>query len=215
MLPFHNLKNRNYTHYHKLRTNIHPNIHLQRAFNIDAEISFKWVILEYVNSVQDKEKLKKELLELEQRYITELEVCNPLKGYNISKSAYSIMLNRKHTPETRNKISMGHLGKEHTEETKKKMRDAKLNKDCPLHIKDPTEETKKKMRDVKLGCKLSEEHRKNIGLGMRKKVINLDTLVEFDSIKEAAKFYTTHGSLIGRVCKGEIIKAGGYRWAYL
>jgi hypothetical protein len=70
--------------------------------------------------VQDREKLKKDLLELEQRYIIELGVCNPLKGYNISKSAYSIMLNRKHTLETREKMSRGHLGKEHTEELRRK-----------------------------------------------------------------------------------------------
>lgn len=50
---------------------------------------------------------------------------------------------------------------------------------------------------------------------MRKKVINLDTLVEFNSIKEAAKFYAAHGSLIGNACKGKINKAGGYRGAYL
>jgi hypothetical protein len=95
------------------------------------------------------------------------------------------------------------------------MRDAKLGKNRPPCIKDLTEESKKKMRDAKLGCKLSEEHRKNIGLGMRKKVINLDTLVEFNSIKEAAKFYAAHGSLIGNACKGKINKAGGYRGAYL
>lgn len=48
-----------------------------------------------------------------------------------------------------------------------------------------------------------------------KMVINLDTGKAFNTIAEASLFYSCDRSSISRSCSGEIVKAGGYEWAYI
>ena len=62
---------------------------------------------------------------------------------------------KKHSDETREKISQGNIGKYHTDETKEKISLAKLGKTL-------SEETKLKMSRAKLGYKHSEESKEKI-----------------------------------------------------
>ena len=56
-------------------------------------------------------------------------------------------------------------------------------------------------------CKHQENYAKK-----RKKVMNLDTGVVFDSISSAAKYYNVDVSLISMCCSGKIKTACGHRW---
>jgi hypothetical protein len=49
---------------------------------------------------------------------------------------------------------------------------------------------------------------------LRKKVINLDTGLIFNSATEASKFYNINRTGITNVCKGKYNTAGKYRWKY-
>lgn len=59
-------------------------------------------------------------------------------------------------------------------------------------------------------CKHKGNHAKR-----RKKVINLDTGMIFDSISRAAQYYNIDISLISMCCSGKIKTAHGYRWKLL
>lgn len=47
-----------------------------------------------------------------------------------------------------------------------------------------------------------------------KKVVNLDTSLEFKTIKAAADYYGIDPSAITKCCKGKYKSAGGYKWVY-
>ena len=78
-------------HFFKLRKNIHLNSHLQSAFNKYGEEYFEVSIL-YIG-----EHLK-DIRAVEQKYINDLNVCNPNIGYNIDPNVY-----RKYRNEITNK----------------------------------------------------------------------------------------------------------------
>ena len=63
------------------------------------------------------------------------------------------------------------------------------------------------------GCRVCK-HKDNYAK-KRKKVINLDTGVIFDSISSAAKYYNVDVSLISMCCSGKTKTAHGYRWKLL
>jgi group I intron endonuclease len=87
-------KDRWYTHIQKLRKGTHPNIHLQKAFNLYKEECFKFSILEILSDPKDL--YKKEAL-----YIRELNVSDREIGYNIEIDPE----NKEVSEETRLKIS--------------------------------------------------------------------------------------------------------------
>lgn len=94
-------------HKYELRKNIHPNEHLQRAYNKYGEDSFTAELLE--NCTEDI------IIGREQYYI---DMLNP--EYNICKVAYS-SLGRKASEETKRKMVEKRTGFTHTEETKQLM----------------------------------------------------------------------------------------------
>lgn len=49
----------------------------------------------------------------------------------------------------------------------------------------------------------------------RKKLINLNTLEVFNTMKDAAKKYNLCPSSLSKCCKGKVKKCGGYEWSYL
>ena len=90
-----------------------------------------------------------------------------------------------------NILEGGTVGYTYTEEVKSKMKEAKegiyFGKDNPFYGKHHSEEQKAKWSKQRKGRKLSEEWKKNIGKSQQKKVINLDTGLIFNSIKEATE----------------------------
>ena len=67
------------------------------------------------------------------------------------------MFGKKHTEETKQKMSEAHKGKKHTEETKQKMSDSHKGENSPMYGKKHSEEVKQKMSEAHKGKKLSEE----------------------------------------------------------
>ena len=90
-----NLKKRFNTHLNKLKTNIHENSKLQRAFDKYGEQNFIFEIIEFV---EDKNKL----LEHEQYWIDRFNIVK--EGYNICPTAGN-SLGRVVKQETRDKMS--------------------------------------------------------------------------------------------------------------
>jgi group I intron endonuclease len=110
-------------HLKSLRKNIHYNSYLQNAFNKYKENNFKFEVIEYCPN----EKLP----EREQFYINFYKSSNRKYGYNLSPTAGSPMENRKHTDETKQKISIGNKGKKRTEEQNKKQSELHKGKKYP------------------------------------------------------------------------------------
>lgn len=92
-----------YKHDSRLENNNHENQYLQNAFNKYGSGNFVYDILEFVDEGALKER--------EQYYLDTLQPWRPEIGYNISKDATASMRGRKHTEETKKKISISNLGK--------------------------------------------------------------------------------------------------------
>lgn len=84
-------------HFRYLRGGYHANVKLQRAFDLDGSLMFE--ILELV-PVDD-------LLVVEQRYLDQLDFRS---NYNIATTAGSPMKNRKHTDESKQRMSVNTSG---------------------------------------------------------------------------------------------------------
>lgn len=149
-----NIKRRWYRHLSLLRKNNHHSIILQNAYNKYGEESFEFIILEKCN--------KKELLEKEQYYLD-----NDLPKYNICSEAYATR-GRKHTEETKRKISESNKGKHHfvmTQKQKDKLSKIMTGRKNPEHSKRmkgniPWNKGKKT-------GSLSEEHKQKIAVSLK------------------------------------------------
>ncbi|MEI7942978.1 MAG: NUMOD3 domain-containing DNA-binding protein [Candidatus Riflemargulisbacteria bacterium] len=131
-------------HLSQFKRNIHPNIHLQNTVNKYGLDILEFKVLFYCEI--------KDLIFFEQRAI---DIYSP--KYNICKIAGSC-LGRKHSEETKIKISNSHKGipgKPHTEDTKERISAKKLGV-----LK--SDETKAKMSNAQRGKVISEETRKKI-----------------------------------------------------
>lgn len=125
----------------------------------------------------------------EQYYIQYYDSTNRLKGYNISSGGK----NNTMSPEGKEKI------REH------------MKKNNPMKNPDIAKKVQKKNK----GRKLSDDVRKKISEGHKKKVICLETGIIYNSRNEAAKAVNVSGSGIGRAINGEQKTSGGYHWRYL
>lgn len=86
---------------HELRKNKHPNSRLQNSFNKHGEKIFSFKIVELCK--------EKDVTNREQFY---LDFHKPyLHGYNLALSAYHVMLGRKHSDESKIKMSQSQKGK--------------------------------------------------------------------------------------------------------
>lgn len=101
----------------------HHNIHLQRAWSEDGENSFEFSIIEVC--------APEVLIIREQAWIDYHDVTNHEKGYNLAKNAGSTLgvgIGRKHTDETKQKMSNAHRGHTVSDETRRKIGDATRGK---------------------------------------------------------------------------------------
>ena len=80
-----------------------------------------------------------------------------------------------------------------------------------------SDETKKKISEAHKGKQLSKEHKENCRMNSTKRKIvkNLDTGDIYLSCRLAEQCAGLSHCTISRVCRGDGIKAGGYRWCYL
>jgi len=147
-------------HRKALRRGEHGNPHLQRSWNKYGPASFTFAVFDYCD-VEDLHAYEQILLDQH----AGKDYC-----YNIAKDAVSPMRGRKHSEETKRKVSQALLGKTHSEETKRKMRKPKHSEEYrrklsqvmkgennPMYGKTLSEEAKQKISEVKKGKTHSEE----------------------------------------------------------
>ena len=76
-------------------------------------------------------------------------------------------------------------------------------------------EVSNKVRGKNKGRKLSEEQRRNISNGHKKKILCIETGEIFESRQAAGEFYSIDPSNIGRAACGETKTSGGKHWRYV
>lgn len=136
------------THRSRLRSNSHPNIHLQSSYNTYGEEMFLFYIIQECSC--------DELDELEKEYILKFKSYDKDFGYNIElgghndkyKSDLSFVCNNRKSlsDETKQKISSANKGKTRSETAKKNIRDGHIGQIV-------SEETRKKLSDSLKGIK--------------------------------------------------------------
>lgn len=199
---------------------------------------FEFRILKYIEKIKNKKLLKEELLKWENlelnKYKKEDGNINHTKCYNILPYAGSLLgskrseetkqkirnalKDKKFTAEHRKNISKGHMGidpfKYLSEGYKREIYD---KRNTSLRGKEFSNMHKEKLSISHKDKKHSEEIKDKISKNspFKKRIANLDTNKEFDSIKEASKFYNIGYMNIVRVCKNERKTAGGHKWSYI
>ena len=176
------------------RINEHKRKHkrgIGQAIDKYGEENFTYEIIDYADS-------ENSLNELEIYYIQYFNSLVP-NGYNLclgggNTSGYH------HTEESKSKMSKSQKGKWEKENN-------------PFYGKHHSEEQKAKWSKQRKGRDMSKARESSIEKN-RKKVINLDTLQVFNSIKEAGEFYNIASTHITRVCKGKRKTCKGYHFMY-
>jgi group I intron endonuclease len=148
-----NINQRMMQHKANLRSNYHDNNYLQSAWNKYGEEEFEFIILE-AHDIADKTYL----FERESYWMGRCGYPSPNSCFNLKEagiySPYPIKLKQKISESLKGKKS-NTLGKKHSEESKRKMSEAK--KGTKL-----SDETKHKISNIKRGQPVSPECREKI-----------------------------------------------------
>ena len=122
-------------------------------------------------------------------YINFFNSTDKKKGYNISSGGN----NRTMSQEAKEKLSK------------------KMKENNPMKNKDIAKKVSEKLR----GRLLSEQIKKNISEGHKKKILCIETNIVYNSREEAAKAVGVSPSGVGRAANGEQKTSAGYHWRYL
>lgn len=222
-------------HIHTLERNKHPhNPILQYAWNKHYEKEgFVWWLLETC--------APETTLEREQYY---LDLYRPFKdefgGFNISHYAISGMKGRKHSEETKQKLSENHKGMHNSPETefKKGMPSWNKGKKCSPQAREKLSNINKghwlgdnnpNRKNPKFGIlhpnfgkRLSEDTKQKMSnakrgqISKRKKaVLCVETGMKYSSIKEAGEMLNISKGHISAVCSGKRQTCGGFHWKFI
>jgi group I intron endonuclease len=215
-----NTVNRWSLHKNKLKSNSHPNKHLQNAWDKYGQENFIFEIIE--------ECSREDLIVTEQKYLDILKPWDNNIGYNIAKVAGNT-LGCYHTDESKELISKNN--KASSPEVKQKMKDYWSNSENRRHISEARkthlskEENRQAIsRAIKNHYKNNPDKRpvgnKNPSYGKKyrnKEVERIDVetgeIKEYLSIRDTAKD-GFQSSTVGKVCKGQLITHKGYYWKY-
>lgn len=157
---------------------------------------------------------KEEAEQKEIKMISFFDSTNSKNGYNMSFGGESGSVGYKFTDEQKAKLRQTHIGerngmfgKIHTKETNEKNRIA--------HLKDNlSQETIEKMSNAKKGKKRTKQSIEKQKETISKKVVCLETKIEYSSAKQAEKINNIDPSCITKVCQGKRKTAGQLHWCY-
>lgn len=228
-----------YGHINPLKKNSHDNKHLQSSWNKYKEENF---VFEIIEEIDDELMLN----EREIYWIAYYKSSDPNYGYNKTDGGdggkmpeeslkkmvktcreRGVYENRKHSPETKQKIGKANKGKtrkkgfKHTETSKLKMSNSqKGKKKSPEHVKKiadaqrgenskyyqipRTHEVRQKISNSKLGCTVSDETKEKIRKTLNKfsdeQIIEiLIKLKNNETISKIARDYSVNHSTIARI----------------
>lgn len=136
-------------HKSDLRKNKHHSKKLQNSWNKYGEQNFIFEI------VEECEKNKDLLLSKESYYFILYDTVK--NGYNCAIKAGSPMFGKKHSEETKKKISKSNKGRKHSEETREKLKKRNLNNKYNFGKKH-SPETIEKIRASNLGKNLNKKN---------------------------------------------------------
>lgn len=146
---------------------------------------------------------------------------NPENGYNRSPGGDLVssitaekisngLTGKKHSPESRRKMSLARKGKPLSDRQKKGLSEShKSNPKVIAHVLT--------LNRSKIGIPKLDEQKKRISLSQpsRRRVRNMDTGRIFDCISDAAKACNGAPQNITSACRGRKLRAYGYRWEYV
>ena len=104
-----NIKKRINKHFYLLKSNKHFSHHLQNSWNKYGPENFDWHIVCAVDDVNC-------LLDVEQKYLDDMQVWEREYGYNVSKTSHRCT----HTSESKHLLRLANLGKKYSKETNEK-----------------------------------------------------------------------------------------------
>lgn len=116
-----NIGNRRRRHFNDLKTNCHRNHHLQSSYNKYGKDCFVFSIILELKKEDNIRKFEQYYLD---RFYDNHEMCY---NHSINSKYNNVWLGRKHTEETKKKLSLQRIGKRrqpHSEETKNKIRNS-------------------------------------------------------------------------------------------
>ncbi len=226
-----NTTHRIWEHKRKLKTRIHANEHLQRAWNKYGEGAFSFEVIETCD--------KEELDEKERYYIKEFGTQDRTKGYNIESGG---CCHKELSAETKKKISGALKGRKLPPEVVEKLRGHSAwnkgiktglvpwNKGVPMSDelkrinaekhrgKVASAETRRKMSEARMGHATSEETRNKIGQANSKPIacVEFEEMgAIFSSATNASKRTGIGRRSINNCLRGLSQTAGGLHWRYL
>lgn len=173
-----NIKKRFAEHKRILKLNEHHSNKLQNAWNKYGELAFSFYIIQH--------SLKEDLLIVEQYWIDFFDSSN--LGYNCSKSAGSPMSNRKHTKESKVKMSLA-------------KKDRILSESHKLNIRKACEGINKGLQ-ARLGKKNSQHQKDAIRKSRIITLINSKGEI-FESVTIAADAYNIPRSTLEAMLRGQ------------
>ncbi len=189
-------------HLNCLKSNIHRNKHLQRAFIKYGEENFRFELLEECG--------KDYCLSSEQYWMNMLNSYNMKYGYNILPNS-SNSSGYKHDDKTREYLSKIKLGNNPSLSTKLKISEA--HKGIKF-----TENRKRNISKALLGKKKSENCKLLISKSKSNEIIQLDLnnnpVNIWNSAKEVSKTLKIDKNNIRACCRGVYKSAGGFKWRY-
>jgi len=205
-----NIEKRFSQHRKALNRGIHYNAKLQRAWNQYGEAEFEFVVLEQCEA--DK------LTEREQSYIDQKP------WFNLALYADAGMRGRKHTEETRAKMSEAWTNREDKSPNKGAVRTDEVRAKISATLKGRplSEATKAKMSAARKGKRNSPEAAAKVSASktgvpnvkVRKSVRCLETGQVFDSLKSAAEYLNGNPTALTSHLKGRKPRFKGYTFEY-
>ena len=170
-------------HQRCLRGNYHVNPHLQNAWNKHGRESFEFSVV-YETDEHD-------MIAHEQWCIDVM-----LPEFNIAKNATAPMLGRKHSDETKAKMSELATGKHPTDETRKKISKSRMGQK-------PSDETRKKLSKARKGKLIGEKNPASKLTSGQVRYIRYLRDAFNAPYKELAEYFGVSQQAIGKIVTGK------------